>query len=366
MKEKIWIQKRVFLSFSIFTIVILNFFAWSIYFFVKKNIEEKSQIIVIDKNIFWNSVLKIDSTKNLSDLEKFRVEFLKFLFVLNIFLVVLTFIFSFFITKKALRPLLDLSKFLDNYDFKNKKIFENFYWKSELWKLISSINKFILENKKIFESQINFIQDTSHELKTPLMQINSNLEILEWIIFDEKILNKLKEIWNSVKNIDEIISNLWFILRWEKELKQKKKINLWKYFENFLKKFENLAKKKNIEIVLQKNFDLEIENNEYYLDRLFWNLLSNAIFYNNWSWKIFVEIWKKFVKIKDQWIWIKKEEIEKIFDRFYRSQNSWLFYQDWSWLWLVIVKKICDFFGWKIEVSSEVWKGSEFKIVFYE
>ena len=155
-KQKIWIQKRVFLSFFIFTMLILNFFALSIYFFTIKNIEKKSQVVILDKNLFWNSILKIEKTENLSDLEKFQKDFVKFLFILNFLLMFLTFIFSYLITKKSLRPLLDLSKFLDDFDFKWKNssnskefyAFENFYWDSEFWKLISSINKFISQNKK--------------------------------------------------------------------------------------------------------------------------------------------------------------------------------------------------------------------------
>ena len=388
-KQKIWIQKRVFLSFFIFTMLILNVFALSIYFFTIKNIEKKSQVVILDKNLFWNSILKIEKTENLSDLEKFQKDFVKFLFILNFLLIFLTFIFSYLITKKSLRPLLDLSKFLDDFDFKwknssnSKKFyeFENFYWDSEFWKLISSINKFISQNKKILDSQINFIQDVNHELKTPLMQIESNLEIIENKIKDkrnleniiENIIEKLNQIWNSTKNINEIISNLWFILRWEKILKKKENINLEKYFLNLIEKNKILAEEKNLKIILEKEKnleekELEIQNNEYYLDRLFWNLLSNAIFYNN-SWKlkkskIFIKIWKNFVKIIDKWIWIEQLEIEKIFDRFYRSPNSWVFYENWNWLWLIIVKKICNLFWWKIEVKSEIWKWSEFKIIF--
>jgi hypothetical protein len=51
--------------------------------------------------------------------------------------------------------------------------------------------------------------------------------------------------------------------------------------QKFIKKFENLALKKNIKIKIIKNYDLILENNIYYLDRFFGNLINNSINYNN-------------------------------------------------------------------------------------
>ncbi|MDR2640894.1 MAG: hypothetical protein LBC61_06460 [Candidatus Peribacteria bacterium] len=63
------------------------------------------------------------------------------------------------------------------------------------------------------DSHKHFIQDTSHELKTPLMQITSNIEILEYKIKDADTKEKLESIKLSIENINEIISNLGFLMR---------------------------------------------------------------------------------------------------------------------------------------------------------
>ena len=70
------------------------------------------------------------------------------------------------------------------------------------------------------------------------------------------------------------------------------------------------------------------------------------------------------VILKDNWVWIKKDELEKIFDRFYRNSDSNIYNKNWSWLGLTIVKKICDDFGWEIYISSEIWVWSTFEIIF--
>jgi signal transduction histidine kinase len=123
------------------------------------------------------------------------------------------------------------------------------------------------------------------------------------------------------------------------------------------------SREKNIVIKLEKTWNLEVENNVYYLDRLFWNLLSNAIFYNKWNNEIKVIVYSDSVEIIDKWIWIEKTDLEKIFNRFYRNANSGLYYKNWNWLWLTIAQKICDIFWWKIEIESEVWVWSIFRVV---
>lgn len=422
MKAKLWIKTRVFLSFSIFTIIIINLFSYLLYYSWVNNFLDntyktinnefetiKTFIDLQKSNIFslpeyeiekinslwfffyiWNNEKEFEEYKlgfnnidnkkivfrwdykwyniiiwkNIEDIYKLKDIFIEMTLLLNIFIIISCLFLSYLITTRTLKPLSNLSNFLTNFDIKNSdKLLINKYWNSEIWKLTKSLNTFILEIKNIFNSQKDFIQDVSHELKTPLMQIESNIELIEDKITDEKIKTKLENIKLSLKNINEIISNLWFILRWEETILKKEKINIWEYLEKFIKNYLEDAKKKNIKIIIEKNFDLVLENNVYYLDRLFWNLLSNAIYYNKWDNEIKIIIQENKIEIIDNWIWIEKEEIEKIFNRFYRNRNSSLYYKEWSWLWLVIVKKICDIFGWKLEIKSEIWTWSSFLIL---
>jgi signal transduction histidine kinase len=324
--------------------------------FIKNN-----NTLIFRWDYFWYNIIL---WKKLNEIINFEQKFYEILLFLNIFLIFLSFLISYFIARFSLLPLYKLSEFLNNYNFSNKNdLIKNNYKNTEIWFLTESINKFIKQNNNILEIQKNFIQDVSHELKTPLMQIESNIELIEWKIQEEKIKNKIEQIKNSTKDINQIISNLGFILRWEEILKNKEKINIYKYFKKFVKNYEVLANKKNIKIGIVKKFDLVLENNSYYLDRLFWNLISNAIHYNDWNNTIKIIINKNEIIIKDEWIWIEKEELNKIFSRFYRNKNSTLYYNSGNWLWLVIVKKIINMFGWKIEIKSEKWAGSEIKIV---
>jgi len=414
LKNKLWIKARVFLSFSILIIFIVNIFVFLLYFFVSDNIQKNINKSIINEfdtiktfvdlqrsNIFslpkheieklnnlwfyfyiWNNDIKlqnkyklwfaINSTniifrwdyswyniiigKNINDFNNFKNSFKSIIILLNIFLIISIFILSYYITTISLTPLLKLSFFLNNYkNIPNQKPLKNNYANSEIWILTDSINNFIKQNNTINESQINFIQDVNHELKTPLMQIESNIELIENQPLENKIKKRIDSIKESTYNINEIISNLWFILRWEKTIINKQNINLYDYISNLIKNYSIILKEKNININLIKNYDLILNNNDYYLDRLFWNIISNAIFYNEWNNNIYISINKNNISIKDEWIWINKNDIQNIFTRFYRNKNSGLYYKKWNWLWLSIVKKICNLFWWKIDLKSEKW-----------
>ena len=419
MKIKLWIKHRVFLSFSIFIIITVNIFTYFLYFFISENIKTNISKTIISEyetiktfidlqstNIFslpkyeiekinkmglyfyiWNNDKNLQKKykiwfisnskqiifrwdykgfniviwKKFTDLENFKKSFNEINIILNIILILGVFIISYFLTYTSLKPLLKLSEFLNNYKNDNIKL-KNNYWDTEIWILTKSINKFIENNHSILESQKRFIQDTSHELKTPLMQINSNIELIEDKIKDKNIKKRLLSIKESTENINTIISNLWFILKWEEIPKIKEDINMFDYFNKLVEKYKISLEEKNINIKIIKNYDLILKNNTFYLDRLFWNILSNAIAYNKWNNNLNIIINEDNISIKDEWIWIDKKEIDKIFNRFYRNKNSWLYYKNWNWLWLVIVKKICDMFWWQIDINSEIWKWTEFII----
>ena len=426
MKNKFWIKTRVFLWFWFFLITIINILLYLLYLWVEDsfisgieaNIEKNYNTIKkvidqqeaenkdtinltsddlkslkdlwfftsfwkkneeIEKNyklwsfVYWKEIFfrwdykwyNIIIWKNISDFLNYKSKMMEVILYADLISVIILIVMVYLITNRLLKPLIELSKFISKYDItKNKELIKNNYWDSEIWLITDAINNLISKSKNILESQKRFIQDSSHELKTPLMQIDSNIEFLEEKIEDEKILKKLENIKKSSENINKIVSNLWFILRWEENFQNTEKIDIYKYLNNLVKWFYSIANEKNIQINIEKIEDLEIENNTYFLDRLFGNLIQNAIFYNNWNSEIKIEIFKNKVILKDNWVWIKKDELEKIFDRFYRNSDSNIYNKNWSWLGLTIVKKICDDFGWEINISSEIWVWSTFEIIF--
>ena len=93
------------------------------------------------------------------------------------------------------------------------------------------------------------------------------------------------------------------------------------------------------------------------------NLLSNAIKYSK-SEIIDIVINKNSIEIKDYGIGIEQKHLNRIFERFYRIDKSRSRQKGGTGLGLSIVKNIVEFHNWKIEVQSEINKGTNFKISF--
>ena len=222
------------------------------------------------------------------------------------------------------------------------------------FKLVSVNLKKIEEN---YEEMENFIHNAWHELKTPLAVISSNLQLDLKMLEKWKKLNlkeSLEENLLEINNANNLINWLFSLAQISKEKNLEEK-NLKNLIEKIISENEKKISEKNI--FLEKNlenFNFKISENHFYI--LFSNIFFNAIRYSekNWNIKIFLKKW--ILEISDNWIWISKENLDKIFDRFYQewaSRES----EKWFWIWLSLVKKISEVYGLKIFVESvkNIW-----------
>jgi len=413
MKIKLWLFSRIFWAFSILIIFLLNFILYFSYYFtektyldnIKKSIYSQYETIktfidinnsdyfslpiwqvkqlnqlglyfdvkrsdtplktmfVFDKDlIFFQTYYhgyNIVIWKKLTDLQWIKKVFIENTIYINLVSIFLVFILSYLITKWTIKPFEEIISFLKDYKFWEDKLLENKYIGTDIWKLIDSINYFIVESNKVYKNQKEFVQDMSHEIKTPLMQILSTIDLLENRINDEKALKKLSDIKNVVYHLSDLVSKLNFIQENKELVYKEEDIDLYEYISSIVSTLQDLLDKKHIKVEINEIEKCRIKSNKYYLERLFINLLTNAIVYNKENGKIFINIYKNKIEIEDTWIWIKEEDLPKIFDRFYRWGNNKI-YSNGTWLWLSVVKKSLDILSWKVEVFSKEWEGTKF------
>lgn len=222
---------------------------------------------------------------------------------------------------------------------------------------------FVKKNLKPVSDTINdmndFIHNANHELKTPISIISSNLQLIKATkTYDEDLIDS----WISeIKRIDNLIYSLWELsdinkLSWITELDLDKEI------KEVIGELSLEIEKKNINLNYNfvKNFNLKANKNYFYI--VFSNLLRNSIKHNIISWKINIILDKNKLTISNTWNWINKNDLPHIFDRFFKWEK-WRNTEGF-WIWLSLVKKICDIYSWKISVKSSDNEETIFEIKF--
>jgi len=206
---------------------------------------------------------------------------------------------------------------------------------------------------KLLKQQDLFIKKTMHEINTPLSIISLNCDSLEREIGSKL---ELKTIKASTKTLSCIYGDLSYLIKKENREYKQSKINMLTFISSRIAFFDELANVKDIMIDLQSSTDYYLYFNEYELERIIDNTISNSIKYSHPSSmiEIFVGVdeEKYIVSIKDQGIGI--ENAADMFKPYiqHSSLNMGL------GLGLTIIKDICDKCKVKIIANSTPNKGT--------
>jgi signal transduction histidine kinase len=212
-----------------------------------------------------------------------------------------------------------------------------------------------------FEQIERFNSDVSHELKTPLTIVKGEAKFALKKPRDKKEYKEsFHTILNQANSMQEMIDNLLLLVRYSKENIQKsfKKINV----EYIL--LQVLEKYKNENIKIKKLESVELCSNAELIKLIFSNIIDNAVKYTPKEKNIYISLTQNSFIVEDEGIGIPQDKIEKITDRFYRVDESRNKSIKGFGLGLSIVKNSIDLLDWRLEIESEVGKGSKFKIIF--
>lgn len=243
--------------------------------------------------------------------------------------------------------------------------------------------RLVQENKKSFEYEqrnkllteveelkSNFLRMMSHDLKTPLSRILGMAQVIDQ---DSKNLslaqsNALKNIKQYTLELSDFIGSVLNLTRIEsKELKlQVKSRDINQLLQTVSKKCQDLALRKNIELILELEPLFSTKVDEELMKQVFTNIIENAIKYSPIESKILISTeeinGEIIVQIADQGIGIDTNELPHIFDRFYRSEKVKNTEALGSGLGLHLAKYFVELHQGHIEVESESGKGSTFTV----
>ena len=220
------------------------------------------------------------------------------------------------------------------------------------------------ENTEIMKKE--FFANASHELKSPLTSIIGYQELIkEGIIKDNNEIKNISEktLKESIRMKNIVLDMLELSKLESKEVKEIESLNLKEIIEDIISSNEVLIKQKNIKITANLK-DFNINSSFEDIQKLLSNIISNAINYNNINGEIELILKDNSFICKDTGIGIKKEDLPRIFERFYRVDKSRSKENSGTGLGLAIVKHICLNYHYKIKVDSKFGLGTTFTIIF--
>ncbi|MDF1877703.1 HAMP domain-containing histidine kinase [Sulfurimonas sp. SAG-AH-194-L11] len=209
---------------------------------------------------------------------------------------------------------------------------------------------------KRIEQIEEFIQDVSHELNTPITALKmSASRAIKKEVYDKKILTNISI---STKQLETIYNSLTY-LNFSDKQEESIELALGDVVNRVVKYYSELSEAKGVKIEVDID-QASLNIIESRAELLISNLLSNAIKYSMPESTIYITLQEGLFIIKDEGVGIAKDKLEAIFELYSRdSQIAGGF-----GVGLNIVKQICDTYKIKVQVTSTLGKGSEFKLLF--
>jgi signal transduction histidine kinase len=220
--------------------------------------------------------------------------------------------------------------------------------------------------KKLNEKQNQFFEDITHEVRNPLHTISGSLEMIEMenLTAEEKVKYQ-KQAKRQIKRITRLFEDIKTLQRYDfdQSFVEKTEFDLNKVVQGLIEIHKPFAKEKGINILLDSDLSSKAFADPDKIEQVLENLISNAIKYTNEG-EIRIQLIEHknavTVRVEDTGIGIGKEHLERLFDRFYRTDKARSRDKGGTGLGLAVVKGILRAHDSEIIVASEVGTGSAF------
>jgi len=235
--------------------------------------------------------------------------------------------------------------------------------KDELYKLTETINELLGRIESSMLQQKQFTSDASHEMRTPLAAIRGTLEVLIRKQRDPEMYEeKISGIIDQVDRLDRLLDKLLQLARIESGvvLAKRERVHLAGMISALEEKLKKAAAEKKISLHIHIPECTMVIGDKLYLELIIENIISNAIKYGKVNGNVFL-IWNEELKtlsVEDDGIGIAAEHLPKIFNRFYRADESRNSAFKGTGLGLSIVKKLADLQNITLVADSRPGAGS--------
>lgn len=223
--------------------------------------------------------------------------------------------------------------------------------------------------KEAFDKEREFTSNASHELMTPISILQNKIEnLMVDSDMDEELQQKVSGMMKTLNRLKKIVHSLLLISRIENDqFARSDKVNIKTLIEEVMEDLEHRAASRGLHIKIELPSDMIVpQMNHDLIFQLFYNLINNAIRYNNENGAITITAQRTpgapmTVDIKDTGVGIPPEELDTIFNRFKKNNRS---ASEGYGLGLSIVRSIAQYHNIRIDLRSEVDKGTVFSVIF--
>ena len=285
----------------------------------------------------------------------------------SIVIIVISLIAAYFLSRKFSNPIIRITKeskkmARGNYDveFKESSI-------EEINELAQTLNNTSIELSKTENLRRELLANVSHDLKTPLTLIKANAEMVHDLTYanEEKRNKNLDVIIKETDRLNMLVEDILDLSKAQSKTMKLdlKRLNLVELVKTILTRYEVLKEKNGYNIIFNSDKEFVIKADRKRLEQVIYNLINNAINYTGKDKLVTVNLVDKKNKVRFEVIdtgkGINKEDINYIWDKYYKADKSYHRVTVGTGLGLSIVKNILEMHNFKYGVETSK-KGTKF------
>ncbi|MCT4660752.1 MAG: HAMP domain-containing histidine kinase [Tissierellales bacterium] len=312
----------------------------------------------------------IQVIKNMKEYSKFTRVLILLLVIVNILGVIFSLIIGNFLSSRMLKPVEKVTKMAQNITAENlKERIKIGGPDDEIKALANTFNDMLDRIDTHINQQQRFASDASHELRTPLAVIQGYVDLLA--IYgnkdEELLLESVESIQGEISSMTRLIEQLLYLTRRDSGLNplEMEEIDLEKIVKEVYEETELVDE--THELVLEHIEDSRVYGNSVAIKQLIRILVDNARKYTLDGGQIKISLYrykaKGCVTVEDTGIGMSEEDCNKVFNRFFRAEESRSKEMGGTGLGLSIAKSIIDEHKGEIKVESELGKGTKFTVL---
>ena len=304
---------------------------------------------------------------NLQDVNTTSIILRNQLIYITLLAIILSSLLALFISKRLTKPIVDITKKAKDLGKKDHIIFEK-NGITEIDDLATTLNFAQEEITKVDELRRDLMANVSHDLKTPLTMIKAYAEMIKDFSYkdDKKRNEHLDIIIDETDRLNILVNDILLLAKSQEEVEQLniEEYDLIKEIKKIIKRYEIIKETEDYKIILKSPKKVIVKADKNKINQVIYNLINNAINYTGKDKKVEVIISeeenKYVISINDTGKGIKEEDIEHIWQKYYKNEKNHQRNVIGTGLGLSIVKAILDHHNFVYGVKSKKNKGTSF------